>query len=93
MLNVQELDTGSLLWLIASGCCVYAAYHTLYNLFWHPLASFPGPPVAAATSLYKAYIDLVAKSSLVHTLEKLHAKYGEQGIESLTRGPEERSFS
>lgn len=46
------------------------------RLYLHPLSTFPGPPIAAVTSLYKAYIDVVARSSFVHTLEKLHGKYG-----------------
>lgn len=46
------------------------------NLYLHPLSAFPGPPVAAITGLYKAYIDIVAQSSFVHTLEKLHRQYG-----------------
>ena len=76
MLRPDEIHVAGLVSLVAAGCGVYVLYQTLYNLFWHPLAAFPGPPVAAATSLYKAYIDVVARSSLVHTLEKLHAQYG-----------------
>lgn len=52
-------------------------YRAWYNYYRHPLASFPGPRVAALTSLYKAYIDCVAKGSLVHILERLHVIYGE----------------
>jgi hypothetical protein len=78
MPSIDELHTGNLLWLIAAGYAGYTIYHLLYNLFWHPLASFPGPTIAAVTPLYKAYIDLVAKSSFVHTLEKLHAQYGKR---------------
>lgn len=46
------------------------------RIYFHPLSAFPGPPIAAFTSLYKAYIDVVAQSSFVHHLEKLHAIYG-----------------
>lgn len=77
MPTIEELPTGNPIWLVAAGYVCYTIYHLLYNLFWHPLASFPGPTIAATTPLYKAYIDLVAKSSFVHTLEKLHAQYGE----------------
>lgn len=78
MPSIDELHTGDLLWLIAAGYAGYIIYHLLYNLFWHPLTSFPGPAIAAVTPLYKAYIDLVAKSSFVHTLEKLHSQYGKK---------------
>ncbi|GAM33549.1 cytochrome P450 [Talaromyces pinophilus] len=77
MTSIDELHTGNLLWLTAAAYVGYTTYRLLYNLFWHPLASFRGPTIAAVTPLYKAYIDLVAKSSFVHTLEKLHAQYGD----------------
>ncbi|EED13527.1 cytochrome P450, putative [Talaromyces stipitatus ATCC 10500] len=77
MLDSGELDIASLCWLIPSGIAVYWVYIAVFNIFWHPLAAFPGPPIAAISTLYKAYIDLVSKSSFVHTLEKLHAQYGD----------------
>lgn len=77
MINCSELPAGSIMWLVAAGLATRVVSCIIYNLFWHPLASFPGPFVAAVTPLYKAYIDLVAKSSLVHTLEKLHSQYGD----------------
>lgn len=46
------------------------------RLYFHPLSAFPGPPIAAVTGLYKAYIDVVAQTSFVHNLERLHAIYG-----------------
>lgn len=76
MVNSSELPSGSLMWVAAAGLAIYVVSCIIYDLFWHPLASFPGPFVAAVTPLYKAYVDLVAKSSLVHTLEKLHSQYG-----------------
>ncbi|KAF4226117.1 hypothetical protein CNMCM6805_005163 [Aspergillus fumigatiaffinis] len=76
MINSSELPDGSIIWLAVAGFAIHVVSYIIYNLFWHPLASFPGPFVAAVTPLYKAYIDLVAKSSLVHTLEKLHSQYG-----------------
>jgi hypothetical protein len=76
MPDTGELNIASLCWLIPSGIAVYWVYVVGFNLFWHPLAAFPGPPLAAISTLYKAYIDLVSKSSFVHTLEKLHAQYG-----------------
>lgn len=64
-------------------------YRAWYNYYRHPLASFPGPRVAALTSLYKAYIDCVAKGSLVHILERLHVIYGDV----VRIGPNELHFA
>jgi len=49
-----------------------------YRLGLHPLASFPGPKLAAATGLYRAYYDLWHKGGgeIVHHLEVLHTVYG-----------------
>ncbi|KAL1989438.1 hypothetical protein VTN49DRAFT_7249 [Thermomyces lanuginosus] len=73
---VQIQVTDALL-ALAAGWVAWTLYGYIYNVFWHPLARFPGPRLAAATSLYKAWIDCVAKSSFVHTLERLHAQYGD----------------
>ena len=47
-----------------------------YNLYSHPLASFPGPRTAAATSWWKAWVEAIQNRSFVTVLEKLHMKYG-----------------
>jgi hypothetical protein len=78
MLNIYNLPTGSVIWLVAAGLLIYVVYHMLHNLVWHPLALFPYPCVAAVTSLYRAYIELIAKSLFVCELEKLHTQYSKQ---------------
>ncbi|KAJ5804831.1 hypothetical protein N7474_010697 [Penicillium riverlandense] len=54
--------------------CAFVAWMS-YNLYFHPLASFPGPKLNAATPfpLYRA----ILKGQLPLYAEKLHAKYGE----------------
>jgi hypothetical protein len=73
MINSSELCADIIIWLAAARLAIHIVSYIIYNLFWHPLASFPGPYIMAVTPLYKAYIDLVTKSSLVHMLEKLHS--------------------
>jgi hypothetical protein len=51
-------------------------YRIVYNCYFHPLSAFPGPRLAAITSLYLAYVDFVANGSLVRVLQNLHDKYG-----------------
>jgi hypothetical protein len=76
MLQGFSNDGRGLLLLAVAGLGAWVLYWVLKNSFWHPLASFPGPRIAAITSLYRAYIDCVAQGSFVHTLERLHIQHG-----------------
>ena len=49
----------------------------IYRLTLHPLAKFPGPTLAGASSLYGAFFDLGGKS-YVKSFPALHEKYGKQ---------------
>ncbi|KAL8696123.1 MAG: hypothetical protein Q9224_002960, partial [Gallowayella concinna] len=49
----------------------------VYRLFFHPLASFPGPRVAAITILYEAYYDVWKGGKYIFEVDKLHRRYGE----------------
>lgn len=60
------LGVPALLWL----CSV------LYNLFLHPLASFPGPRLAGAAALWKAYVEVFGDERLADILLRLHEHYG-----------------
>jgi hypothetical protein len=55
----------------------YVLYAVTYNVYFHPLAKFPGPPFAGATTYWKAYIECIANRSFCHFLVELHAQYGE----------------
>jgi hypothetical protein len=48
----------------------------IYRLFFHPLAKFPGPRLAAITTFYEGYFDVVLKGKYTFRFEKLHKKYG-----------------
>lgn len=57
----------------------YVAYWfglVVYRLYFHPLAGFPGPRLAAATSWWEFYYDVVKDGELVFQLPRLHEKYG-----------------
>jgi hypothetical protein len=55
----------------------YAVYAVIYNVYFHPLAKFPGPPIARTTIYWKAYVECIANRSFSHVLVELHARYGE----------------
>ncbi|CAN9450796.1 unnamed protein product [Alternaria alternata] len=41
----------------ATALFAYVLYAVTYNVYFHPLAKFPGPPLAGATTYWKAYIE------------------------------------
>lgn len=49
---------------------------TVYHLYFHPLSSFPGPKLAAATFLYEFYYDVVKSGMYIWEIERMHEKYG-----------------
>jgi hypothetical protein len=55
---------------------VYLLLRSIYRMKFHPLAKFPGPRLAALTSMYAGSYDLPYGSSLCKELPALHDKYG-----------------
>ncbi|PYH88418.1 putative cytochrome P450 [Aspergillus ellipticus CBS 707.79] len=49
---------------------------TFFRLFLHPLASFPGPRVAAVTSWYEFYWNVVKGGRFLWEIERIHQHYG-----------------
>jgi hypothetical protein len=57
---------------------VYLAALLIHRLFFHPISSFPGPKVAAATKWYEFYFDVIKSpgGQFSKHVEELHKKYG-----------------
>ncbi|TVY53301.1 Cytochrome P450 monooxygenase sdnH [Lachnellula cervina] len=55
---------------------VYSVYHVIYNLFFSPIAGFPGPKLAAATGWVEFYYDYFKQGAYIYEIEKMHKKYG-----------------
>ena len=70
---------GGSIWDVAGGIValifLYRALVIIHRLFLSPLAKFPGPKLAAATSWYEAFFDLRSKN-FPDVLSDLHGKYG-----------------
>jgi cytochrome P450 len=54
----------------------YAVCVIIYRLYFHPLAKFPGPKVAAFTYLYEYYYDGIKKGAYTSEIAEMHKKYG-----------------
>ncbi len=56
---------------------LYTSILVVYRLFLHPLRKIPGPWLAAATSWYEFYQDVVLVGNYVKEYSRLHARYGQ----------------
>jgi hypothetical protein len=61
---------------VAAIYTVYLSGLVIYRLFLSPLAKFPGPKIAAVTSYYELYYDVIHKGKYIFQIEKMHDKYG-----------------
>lgn len=92
--NLHAPSLGLLLSVAVAGILV----GFVYRLFFHPLARFPGPKLAAVTTWYEGYYDVVHQGRYIWQVEKMHKKYGKlwaslssrnamAGITSMIVGP------
>ncbi|KAI5922175.1 putative flavonoid 3-hydroxylase [Camillea tinctor] len=63
---------------IGATVVLYPVALVIYRLYFHPLAKFPGPKIAAATELYEMAVDLNPwkGGTFMNTVNKMHDKYG-----------------
>ncbi len=55
---------------------IYAVTLVLHRLYFSPIANFPGPKLAASTSWYEIYYDVVKKGKYLFEIEEMHNEYG-----------------
>ena len=48
----------------------------VYNVYFHPLAKYPGPALAAASLWWQIWVEVVNAQSLSLKLIELHSIYG-----------------
>lgn len=70
--------------LCAVAFIVYLFGLVIYRLYIHPLSAFPGPKLAAVTSWYEAYYEIVLKGQYSPQISKLHDQYGSQSPRATT---------
>ena len=62
--------------LLCSAIVFVIVLKATYNLYFHPLAKFPGPRLAAASSWWEVYVELVRGQPWSLRLVELHEVYG-----------------
>lgn len=63
--------------VIAVVCLSYIIVLGVYRLWLSPIASFPGPKLAALTGWYEFYYDVILNGSYFHQIEEMHRQFGE----------------
>ena len=67
----------SILLLSTIALILYPILLIIYRLYFHPLAAFPGPKLAAATKWYEFYYDVIAGHGLfADKVREMHKTYG-----------------
>jgi hypothetical protein len=62
--------------LLLTALLTYFAFKWVYRLYFHPLAKFPGPWLAAVSTWYEGYYDIVKKGRYIFEVEKMHQSHG-----------------
>lgn len=66
--------------LLALGICglvIYITVKSIYRLYFHPLSKIPGPKLAAITSGYEFYFNVIKGGMFIWEIERLHEIYGQ----------------
>ena len=70
------MDLISSLQTLALVIVCYTLYGAIYRLYLSPIASFPGPKLAALTLWYEFYYDLIKHGRYTWKIGELHKQYG-----------------
>ncbi|CAG9997061.1 unnamed protein product [Clonostachys byssicola] len=62
--------------LFAGLFVLYWVWTAIYRLYLSPLAKIPGPKIAALTTWYCAYHDIIRGGQYIWVVEEMHRKYG-----------------
>ena len=64
--------------LLGAVFLLYLLGLALYRLFFHPLARFPGPRLAAITRYCELYYDVLKGGMYIWKIKEMHQKYGKR---------------
>ncbi|KAK5228687.1 hypothetical protein LTR72_002572 [Exophiala xenobiotica] len=73
---VPSISLANLGYTVLLAWFLYLVAGAVYRLYFHPLAKFPGPKLAALTGWYEFYHDIIRKGRFIWKLQELHDNYG-----------------
>jgi hypothetical protein len=76
MMSSPELSPYNLSLVALASWLLYLLVGGIYRLYFHPLAKFPGPKLAALTSWYEFYHDIIHRGCFIWKIQELHNRYG-----------------
>jgi hypothetical protein len=69
-------NSQSIIWLLAAAYAAYLISTAIYNLYFHPLAHFPGPFWNRISTLPQCYYEAILNGHFMPEIDKYHEKYG-----------------
>lgn len=70
------MDTMLPIQIVAIVVACYTLYGAIHRLYFSPVASFPGPKLAALTFWYEIYYDIIKHGRYTWKIMELHKHYG-----------------
>ena len=74
--ELKQLSATTIVGGIFTLWIAYLAGLAIYRLYFHPLAKFPGPKLAALTKYYEMYYEVALRGQFTFHFKELHEKYG-----------------
>jgi hypothetical protein len=72
-----QLETPTLTQAAVLVVVCWISFRCYYQLYLHPLSSFPGPRIAALTEWYGFYFDVIQHGAFLRHKNTLHNIYGQ----------------
>ncbi|OJZ88942.1 hypothetical protein ASPFODRAFT_42057 [Aspergillus luchuensis CBS 106.47] len=72
----EELSPSSVVTIALTLLLAYLIGCAVYRLYLSPIASFPGPPLAAVTWFYEFYYDAICGGRYIFKVKDMHKRYG-----------------
>ncbi|KAI0399779.1 cytochrome P450 [Xylaria palmicola] len=73
---LSNADRTTVIGTLLLAWAIYVAGLVIYRLYFHPLAGFPGPKLAAATGWYEFYYQCWCEGRYIFETENMVKKYG-----------------